>query len=359
MTTNKITYRQLMALAFISLLSPIVRVVPDSSVVFGGKAAWLSPVVAIIPVILLFLLIQKLLKNRANGEGLSHIMIRTFGGFFGRAVNTIFILWIVFYTGFVLRTAVERLLSTVYTNGSEIAFTIVILLTACIAASGQLKSLARTAQVFVPILVALIIMVFVLVVMEVKIENLLPVTYYDIPYVLLGSIHMINAMVVFVYYVFLFGDIQDDSKKRGIGYIFGLGGVIAVIIVSTIGVLSTNVAKSLQSPFFTMIKNVEFFRVFERIDALVIGFWVISDFMYLGSLLTIGSDIMMVTVKSKKRTLWVWILGAVAFAISFIVSRSAFDLTRLSSYLVPAVNLFLTVLIIPIILVIAKLRKVI
>lgn len=359
MTTNKITYRQLMALAFISLLSPIVRVVPDSSVVFGGKPAWLSPVVAIIPVVFLFLLIQKLLKNRAEGEGLSHIIVKTFGRWFGRTVNFIFVLWLTFYTGFVLRTAVERLLSTVYTNSSEIAFTIVILLTACIAASGHLSSLARTAQVFVPILAAIITIVFVFLIMDIKIENLLPITYYDIPNVLLGSIHMINAMVVFVYFTFLFGAVQDNSRKRGISYIFGLGAIIAIIIVSTIGVLSANVAKSLQSPFFTVIKGVEFFEVFERIDALVIAFWVISDFMYLGSLLNISSDIMMVTVKSKKRTMWVWILGAVAFVVSFIVSRSAFDLTRISSYLVPGVNLFLTVIIIPIILVVAKLRKVI
>ena len=359
MSTNKITHRQLMALAFVSLLSPIVRVVPDSSVVFGGKAAWLSPIVTVIPVLLLFWLIQKLMKNRAPGEGLSHVILKAFGPILGRVITVIFILWLTFYTGFVLRTAVERLLSTVYTNSNGTAFTLVILLTACIAASGQLKSLARTAQVFVPVITVIVIVVFVLLVTDIKPENLLPVTYYDIDDILLGSIHMINSVVVFAYYTFLYGNVQDNSQKKGIGYIIGLLVFIAGIIICTIGVLSVDIARSLQSPFFTMIKNIEFFKVLERIDAIVITLWVVSDFTYLGSLLNISSDIMMVTVKNKKRTLWVWVIGGAAFIISFVVSRSAFDLWKVSTIFVPAVNLFLTVIIIPLLLVVAKLRKVI
>lgn len=358
MATNKITYRQLMALVFISLLSPIVRVVPDSSVVFGGKAAWLSPLVAIVPVLILFWIIQKLMKNRAQDEGLAHIILKAFGPWIGRVITVIFILWLTVYIGFVLRTAVERLISSVYTNSSDVAFSIVILLTACIAASGQLKSLARTAQVFVPVIAAVIVLVFALLALDIKIENLLPVTYNDIPRVLLGSIHMINSVVVFAYFAFLYGNVQDSSQKKGISYIISLVVFIAGLIVCTLGVLSEDIAKSLQSPFFTIIKNIEFFRVLERIDALVITLWVISDFIYLGSLLNISSDIMMVTVKNKKRPMWVWIIGGVALAVSFLISRSAFDLGQLSTYLVPGINLFLTVIIIPLILVVAKLRKV-
>jgi hypothetical protein len=53
MTDRKITHRQLMALAFVSLLSPLIRSVPDGEILIAGKAAWLSPVAAVLPTLAL------------------------------------------------------------------------------------------------------------------------------------------------------------------------------------------------------------------------------------------------------------------------------------------------------------------
>lgn len=359
MKKTKISHKQLMTLVFIGLLSPVIRSIPENAILLGGKAAWVSPLIAAVPILLLYALIRGLMKKRADGDGLSQIIFKAYGPWFGRVITVIFVLWLTFLTGFTLRIAAERLISYIYNDSYWTAFAAVILIASCIAASGQVNSIVRTAQVFVPIVLGIFIVVALLLMPDVKVENLLPLTFRNIPDMLLGSIHMIGVLAVFAYYVFLDGYTQDSPKEKGgIGYLISLIAVIFVVIVATVGILSAEIARTMQSPFFIMIRNIKVWDIMDRIEAIVVALWAISDFIFISSMLMIDADVLCTTIKAKKRAPWVWVLGAASFAAAILMSSSAFGLEKILGLYAPAVNIALAFIVVPITLLIAKVRKV-
>ena len=212
--TDRITERQLKVLLFVSILSPMVRILPTSAVVFGGRAAWLSPVAAYILGKLLLAFMDAMEKNAPEGVGLADMAQLGLGAGAGRAFNVLVALWLTFYAGFVCRSAAERLVSTVYPNGNAGVFIVAMLAVAVVTASGLTKSLARTAEVLMPVLVAVIAAVLLSALPDVEGANLLPVTYRDAKRVIFGALPIFNVMTVFVYFLFLAGKVQKKPSVR-------------------------------------------------------------------------------------------------------------------------------------------------
>ena len=348
-----------MALAFVSIISPIIRVIPETALYYGEEAAWVSPFVAAVPILLLYGVIRLLTKKRNEGQGLTHIILRAFGPWFGRLIAVVFALWLTFYLGFVQRMAAERLVSYLYNDDKWVIFALVMLITGCIVASGNISSLTRTAQIFVPVIIGMIVAVSLLLIPDVKIENLLPITYSHIPDALRASVSMISMVSIFAYFTFLLGHTRKQEKeKSGIGYIIVLLLIVFLVIAETIGVMSVNVAKNMQSAFLITIRNITFLNILERIEAIVIAMWVISDFVYAAAMLTIISDIAKVAVNGQKRTWWVWTAATFALVISVVLGRSYFGVEQDIGVYIPMINLLFTLVVIPGVLLVAKIRKV-
>lgn len=356
---DKISQRQLMATACISIFSPAVRLLPGVSAAAAGKAAWLTPIAAVVPVLLYTLMMSYFMKSRSEGEGLIHLIIRSVGNVAGKAAVLLITLWLIFYSGFLLRTAGERLLSDVYENGKFLTFIALTLLAAVMVARGRVKSLGRMAEVAVPIISAIIIFVIAFSVSDVEAENLLPITYYDVPDILLGTLPVINVMTVMTYFLFLSGYVEKspDEKRLHIKWTGYLLIAAFFITSSVIGTLSSPLVTELQNPFFMMIKNITVLGIIERIEVLIISIWVITDFVFLAALFMITSESVSIVTGIKRRKHIVLPIAALSLASCFLISDSAFGLQVFSSRIIPAVNLIIVTVLVPIILIIGKIRK--
>jgi hypothetical protein len=121
--------------------------------------------------------------------------------------------------------------------------------------------------------------------------------------------------------------------------------------------VSDKLSLRLQNAFFVGLRNVRLFGTIERIEAVAVGIWIITDFAMVASLLMIVSQIWKRVLGTKKRALFVVPSGALAGVAAFIIASNAFSLLKWSELLVPAVNLVLSAVVIPILLVIGKIRK--
>ncbi len=330
-----------------------------SSAIIGGRVSWLSPVAAALPALAYVFFITSFLKNRGEDEGLTHMFMRALGSRCGKAVALLFALWLTVYSGFVLRSAAERLLSAVYENGGSALFIVLTLAVVVIASLGELRHLARTAEVFLPILLGALILVTAFAAVDIKIENLLPVSYLDTGNILLGAIPILNVLCAFSYFAFLCGHTEKRTENPKITrrWVLVLLLCMFLIIAVSIGVLSSPLVVKLQNAFFIMVRNVTIFGIIERFEALVIMLWVITDFIYLAALLIIITEILKVSFNSERRRPFVWpVSGAVALSAFFAVSN-AFELHMLSQWVVPAVNMFMIFVLLPAVYLVGKLRK--
>ena len=183
---KSITPRQLRILCFVAMLSPFLRLLPASVTEHAGSAAWVSGALSILPALLLTAMLTLLLENFPQGVGFDHILPRILGNFGGKTVLFLWSAWLVFHSGFLLRSGADRFIATIYPTAKP-GFFIVITAVACtVAAMGHVKPLARSAELFRPLLLFVIFVVLVFTLEDVEPTFLLPVTMQDAPAILKG-----------------------------------------------------------------------------------------------------------------------------------------------------------------------------
>lgn len=350
MKTDKlITRSQLMATAFVGVLSPMTRLLPGSPAILAGNAAWLAPAVALPFCVLYFRMLGDMTSMRRDGQGMCELLCEAWGRRLGSAAAVVVALWLVFYSAFTLRNASERILSTVYNYGSTWIFSLLLTVMAVIAARGTLRSLARSAQIFAILGAVILAPLLVMAGADVKTEYLLPVTAYDLPGIALAAIPVINLTCYFGYFTFMYSGVRRLASDEGVTMRWLLAVLVAAfsLIYSTVGCLSAALSVRLQSPFFIMIRNITLFGVAERVEALVLGLWVISDFVFISGQMMIASYIFAKQTAAIKRQHWCLIIGAAGFAGSFLLGSSAFDLRILSQQIVPLSNMAIMLVMIP------------
>lgn len=357
---DTITQRQLSVLIFVSLLSPLIRAVPYGSVLFAGRAAWLSPLPAWLAGLVVLKSTGAFVKNAPEGLGLADMALKGLGAVGGRIFCVVMALWLTFFGGSILRASAERLLSSVFPSGGPVILILVTALAAGLAAVGKTRGLARTAELFMPILLTIVVLVCIGAAGDIKPERLLPVTPKDTGRILLGGLTVFDEMGLHVYFLFLWGLVKrpkPGEKTHRWPFLLALALISAVVITLTVGTVGDKLALKLQNAFLVVIRNAQYFGVIERVEAVVVAIWIITDFTMVAAILVIVSEIWRTVFGTKKRSCFVAPAGGLAVAASFLIASDAFELMKWTDLIIPAVNIAFTTLLIPIVLAVGKLRK--
>ena len=361
MTRNdSLTLRQMLALTFVCLLSPAIRLLPRSAAMAGGSGGWLAPILAAPAAAALAAVLCRLMASRRGSEGLVGVLLRIWGRLPGRAICAALMLWMVFYTGILLRTGAERLLSTVYTGGGPALFMAVTAAGAGIVSLGRLRSLGRLGEVSVPAMCGILALVLLLALPDVEPAELLPEPGRE-KGVLAASIPVLSVVSKCVFPLLLTSGLERAERPlpRALRWLGLLLLILVGITAATVGAMSASLTARLQHPFFVMIRNISVFGIIERIEAVVIALWVIPDLVFAAALLRAeGVLLSAVTGRTIGRPLHL-VFAAGAMICGLAAARDAFSLERLSRELVPAVNLALAFGLMPLSLLVGRLRRVI
>ena len=110
---KSISFRQLRILCFVAMLSPFLRLLPASVAARAGSAAWVSGGLSLLPALLLTAMLTLLLKSFPQGQGFDHILPRILGPFCGKLLLFLWSAWLVFHSGFLLRSGADRFIATI------------------------------------------------------------------------------------------------------------------------------------------------------------------------------------------------------------------------------------------------------
>jgi len=358
---DKITSRQLTALIFVSLLSPIIRLLPRAAVAQAGHLAWLSVIPGAAVGLIYILPVTRLFTRRQTPDGLMGLMCRSIGSFGGKLISVLCALWLIVYAGFLARSAAERLLSSVYQSGSPAAFMLVLLAAALLAASGSARSLFRTGELFALMILVVLVLTIVFSLPQAEVKNLLPVTWGDAGRIALGTLPIVDILGLHLYFYFLAGHLKsgENLRSQAVKWFFLSLGAIFAITAVTVGAFSPELALKEQHAFFILIRNIEILDVIERVEALVITLWILTDFALLAAVFMIVGEIFRGVFPSVKRQAFTVPAAVLSGLCSFFIVGSAFTLEHWSDFYVPAVNIFITFLLIPAVLIIGViLRKI-
>jgi len=364
--------RQLLSLGTIIMLAPALRIFPAETAAIAGRASWLCPLVAA-PLLIGYLhFITKLMACRKEGENFQDLTLRALGNKAGKVALGVMSLWMLIYSGFILRAGVDRLIVTTYPNTSPTSFTLVMGFLALAAALGPPRSLVRTARMVRPVVLGVLFLLFIFACFSIDTQNLIPISKADIIPMIMGSavsIDIISCSAVAMCLVM--GAVQ---KQDGDFAHLSLWAMECLILLSFLGIaiigcFGAELSAHLTRPFFVLVKNMVFFRTVERVEALVVMLWIFPDFLLTSVFLWAGQYSLRLMLGfeagyngeqffdfSRGRwIIWLAAIGVTCFALKLAPDALSLDLW--SAYIIPAANLSFAFLFFPLIYIIGKEKK--
>lgn len=371
-TEDRIEAPQLRALCAMLLLSPALRFCPGASIGAAGRAAWLSALAALPFLLGYALFLRSFLSARREGEGLAELCARAAGEKAARPLLFGTALWMSFYAGFVLRAGAERFITTVYPHSGPAIFVVVLGLLSALAALGPARSLARTAMLVRPLLVGAVALILVTALFSAQKDNLLPLTRHDLLPLLRGGLPVVDVLLgVLVLGAFLCALLPAGDKRGPVNFLWlaAAAGFLCLLNAAILGSFGAELSGRLTRPFFSLVRNLVFFRSVERVEALMVTLWVFPDFLLSSAALFAAQLCLRRSLAcyapwrgeklfSFKHGRWmIPLCSLAALAAALLMARDQRAYLFLSDRLIPALNLGFALLVLPAVYIIGKRKR--
>ncbi|MDR2664721.1 MAG: spore germination protein [Oscillospiraceae bacterium] len=281
LNNDKISARQVFVVFVMSTFSPATRLLPSLCANYGGVAGWLGPAAAGAALAALMAAMASMFKGSAAPRDLSDAFEAAFGRLGRRAALSVYLLWTLLLYFIYIRYYAERLMGTTFPNVDIRFFLIPMLVLVFIAARGKIEAFARFAEVTILIFTAVFAVLFICFIPSIKPSNLLPVTPYDAPRVAASSLPAIHVWGFFTLFFFLGEHISNRHEigkyiKKSVIYLVAIA---TATLVSIIGSLNYKTVTRMPTPFFSATKLIQVVRSFDRMEAILLSLWVVSDFV--------------------------------------------------------------------------------
>ena len=275
--------KQFLMLLSVGLLPALVKLVPGRQAVYAGRGAWLGPLAALGPVLVILWLIATVGNALPEGAGLGEFYCLCLGNKLGRVVCGISGVWLTVVGCFALRFCAERFVSTIYPDTGLGLFFVVLLGMVWWLSRRPLAVTARAGQIFFYGIVVMLALILGLVLGKARLNLLWPVWIEDVPAVCRAGWDVLNAMSVGLGGLFLFSEI---GSRRGGGslvmrWAVGWCAVNTLLSVAVLGTFGAQLAGRMSIPFFSLAKEVRP----ERLESLVAAAWVFADVILLSVIL--------------------------------------------------------------------------
>ena len=361
---NAIGENRLAALAFVIFLSPALRLFPSAAAAAAGRAAWLAALLCFVPAAAYLLFFCRLAGRRHRGEGLCALLARALPGRGGRMALGVLWLWLVVYAGFVLRSGADRFIVAVYPEAPAAFFALTMAAAALAAAFSSYLAAARTAKLFLPLVAFVLALVLGASLSEMRAENLFPLYPKDLAGLAAGLLPGLDLLSWAVYApAFALGEAAPPrlSRTRLLGALALGCAALTLLGLTLVGCFGAPLAASLSWPFFSLVRNLVFFRSVERVEALVVALWVFPDFLIVSLFLRASHEALSLSLGRRCRALcekrFALPLGAAAScAFALLAAPDAESLSLLSQTIIPACNLFFAFVFFPAILLTGRRR---
>jgi spore germination protein KB len=354
-----VSARQILIMFIMSTFSPAIRLFPAMCAQLGGRAGWLGPVIAAAALTLLAAALYAIFKNGAHGD-LGDVFEAALGRAGGKIALGIYLAWTLLLYALYIRYYAERMTATIFPQTDIRFFIVLMLVLVCAAARGRLESFARFSEIAALIFTVVFAILFLFFIPSLKAENLLPLAPGDALPALKSSLPVISIWGYVTPFFFLGRHIRDKSEIRnhaGTAIVY-LVAVTALMLASVAGSLGYRAIARMPAPFFSATKLIRVVPSFDRMEAILLSLWVVSDFTTILALTFIGMNIAKRLFGVDKARYFATPMILFGYAGGLGVASSGFELAEFSyGSASMAINIVTGTVFPPILLLILRLRR--
>lgn len=355
---NKISIRQAAFLLLTITFTPSIRVIPVYTAERAKEAAWLSPVITFAALILLAYVFQALYKKNKECS-LIDLFGLIAGSITGKILAIVYLVWMMLLAALYIRYFAIRLVGSIYPIFNIEIFIAIMLVVIAYTLRFGLTTLARFNEIVLPLLAGLFFILVLLMLPNIKWSFLTPVTYRSIIPVIKASTG-VTGIIAYFSFLFIVGDrisSKENIKKAGVSLALFLFMCLTLIITVVLGTFSHSVAERTQMPFLIAVKQISLFNTIEKIESLVVAFWVLSDYVLISFFIICALSILKSFFKLSDTKPITNIYIIFLYYLSLLLAKNVFEMEQLSNRLFIPGNLILGFGLPTVMLVVGKLRK--
>ena len=340
MEGDRISARQLYGMLFTGLLTPAVRALPVLTAAVADKSAWLTGLLAFPPLLGAGWAVWTLSKGQG---GLAGGFQRAFGPAVGKTVTTIYMIWALFLLCLEGRLYAGRMVTAGYRGASPAVFLLVLLAVVVWMARRKLCAFARAAEICFLVLALILALVVGFSLLDARPRRVLPVWTQDLPAAAAATLVPVGVLSGGVLGGFLAQQVspREGDARRGRRWLLGTCISMTLLQLGAVAQLGARLCARVEVPFFEMARGVGMDGAFQRVESVVMAFWILSDFVWMGTLLFAVKAMAASLAGSKWERRAPVLAALLAFLATVFLFPDDFAARDLDAWLAPAGQLVL------------------
>ncbi|MDR1541700.1 MAG: spore germination protein [Clostridiales bacterium] len=355
---NKISVRQLQILLIIDIFGTGVIILPRRAVEFAGQDGWI--IVAILACLAtgsayLMSSVGRLFPSESFVRTASKLLSKPAG----KALGLIFAAKLILNCALEIRMFGEIIRQTMLPNTPLAVVAGAAISISAYAASKGYEARARIAQIIFPIIFIPLIIVFILALRQIDMTNLLPVFVAKPADIFRGTLRMGSAFscmeLILIAHPFFAN--PEKARKGASSAILLVGALMLFITIITIAKFGPfDVSRQLW-PVLEMMDMVEMPGSFiERQDALMLSFWILSNFAITNSCLFFSSILLKDVIEKGRHLPYICVSALITAAIALMITNAE-QVYPIIDFLFLTLGLGFMVVLPILLLVVARIRK--
>lgn len=355
---KKISLREAVTLYLLITVSPTIMASTNYAAQQANQAAWLTPLAAVLPGLLLVWMMNKLFQKYPSSS-FDEMLYDICGVWAGKIILILYGIWFLVLSAVYLRFYAERIQSSLLTETGIDFLLIVMFVLIWFSLRKGLKTVSGFADLTLPVILFLLAFLVVFALPKMRIQELYPVTYLDAVPVLRGGLAPISVTGYLICLLFLGNKIKNKSqmKKQGTIGVLLLAGISVLIIGISVGTCGVSVTKRSPIPFFLAVKQIQILGILERFEPILIGVWIISDFLLIFLFIYCFLDISKSVCHLQSSRILVLPLLLLLLPLTKIIASSRFELELFTKNVVGAVGMVFKYIIPAGVILLGKMRK--
>lgn len=274
----QISAAQMGALLYLSTIGTAFLVMPSAATRMAGSDMWLTPILAslggFIPV-----WAAGRFHRLYPGMHFFAVIEAVLGRVAGRAVGFMFLLFHLHICGATIRDYSEFISGNFFQRTPILVITASMLIVCAMAVKVGVETIARCAQIFMPAVLALLLMNVFLLIPEMDVTEMLPILGNGPLPVVKGGFVVQGWFCQFVLISFLLPLVDSDKANRAGYWSVAAAAATMVLINLTVLFLFGIDASQFYYPFLMASRYIRVADFIEHVEAMVMASWVLGTFV--------------------------------------------------------------------------------
>ncbi|GHI00307.1 GerAB/ArcD/ProY family transporter [Neobacillus kokaensis] len=280
---GRISHLQLALIMYATVVATAILYIPYVTAQDAKRDLWLSPIWGSLSGFLIIIIIVKL-SRLFPGKTLIEYCELILGRTFGKMIAFIYLFFLLHDTAIAFREYGEFIESAFLHKTPIIIVTGSIALSCAIAVHGGIETIGRCAMIFMPIVIALYVLIYVLLIPDLNVKNILPIMQNGVMPSIKGSLAPHAWLSQFSLLSLLLPFLTNQQKVMKWGMVSLITSVFTMVFINLGNLfLFGSIITNLHFPVFEAARFISIGSFFEHIESIVIAVWVLGGFVQLSS----------------------------------------------------------------------------